>query len=73
MLLVLFLLSLLDVLSSESGKDSKNIGIKGNIQLGNSIIRVLKGTNVTYNLQIGKARIEVLDTSRIDQEHNDRD
>jgi hypothetical protein len=73
MLLVLFVLSLMDMLSSDNRGDANNPGIYGNIQLGSALIRVLRGTNVAYNLQIGRAKIEVLDTTKADQKLDSRD
>lgn len=43
-------------------------GIRGNIQIGNSIIDVLRGTKVFRNLQIFGGRIEVRDQEKADEE-----
>ena len=68
--LVLFLLILLDTKSQEKDNRAARSGhtnastngtIAGNIQIGSTLIRVFRGTNVYGNIQIGSSRIEHID------------
>lgn len=58
--LVILLLAWLDA-RSQRPPAAAATGIRGNVQIGRSLIRVLRGANVVNNLQIGNNTIEVLD------------
>ncbi len=57
--LVLLLLAWLD--ARVQRPPAAPAGIHGNVQIGRSLVRVLRGANVVNNLQIGNNTIEVLD------------
>lgn len=59
LVLVILLLSFMDASQPQGDTTSTDTGIRRNVQFGNSIIRVIKGTNVIGNIQIGKSIIEV--------------
>ena len=67
--LVILLLAWVDARVQRSSAATPT-GIRGNVQIGRSLIRVLRGANVVNNLQIGNNTIEVLDrwpTSPVEQ------
>jgi len=57
--LVILLLAWLDARSPRPPAAAPT-GIRGNVQIGRSLIRVLQGANVVNNLQIGNNTIEVV-------------
>ena len=54
---VYLILALIDFNSNRSLSSPSTVS--GNIQIGNPLIRVIVGTNVIRNIQIGSGRIEV--------------
>jgi len=62
--LVIMLLAWIDASATRRQRSTRTpTGIRENVQIGNPVIRVLRGTNVYRNLQIGPGRIEVIDDS----------
>lgn len=70
-MLVILFLAWLDTRSRHDSAGQAPNGIHDNVQVGNPLIRVFKGTNVYRNIQIGGGRIEVIDDSHNpESDHN---
>lgn len=63
--LVILLLAWWDATTTSQGTTKQRpTGVANNVQIGNPIIRVLKGTNIYGNWQIGSGTIEVIESNK---------